>query len=368
MRAAALLLALTLTAHAQWDSIDAHTTADLRGVSAPTPGIAWISGNNGTILRTEDGGYLWQHCTTPPNAEHLDFRGIQAFDANTAIVMSSGKGDLSRLYKTTDGCQSWTLLFTNPDPEGFWDAIVVHGGSGLLIGDPVQNRFQIYGTEDAALEKWERIGETSSLHEFRFDLDAYPGESLFAASNSILLGSPTQGVIFASGGPLGSRFSLASWQRRTPDGGASYMSFKSSIPLAKGNTSGAFSLGAANQSMKHFGQLVAVGGNYAMPSESNGTSAWSKDGGQHWKVSKTSPHGYRSAVAYDSKTTTWITVGPNGTDISTDDGRNWHSIHPTPGEPADADRNWNALALPFVVGPHGHVGILNPSAFKPPTK
>ncbi len=87
--------------------------------------MAWASGTNGTVLRTEDGGYLWQACAVPPGAEHLDFRGIQAFDANTAIVMSSGKGDLSRLYKTTDGCQTWKLVFTNPDKDGFWDAIQI---------------------------------------------------------------------------------------------------------------------------------------------------------------------------------------------------------------------------------------------------
>ena len=37
--------------------------------------------------------------------------------------MSSGKGDLSRLYKTTDACKTWKLVFTNPDREGFWDAV-----------------------------------------------------------------------------------------------------------------------------------------------------------------------------------------------------------------------------------------------------
>ena len=362
MRRLILLFALTTAAHAQWDIQTSSTTADLRGIANVGGGIAWASGSNGTVLRTEDGGTLWQHCTTPPGAEKLDFRGVQAFDANTAIVMSSGPGDLSRLYKTTDGCQTWTLIFTNPDKDGFWDALVVRKGFGLLIGDPVANRFQIYGAEDAALEKWERIGESSSLRSFRFDLDAYPGETLFAASNSVLLGSPTRGFVFVSGGTLGSKFSLASWQSQKPDGDASYMSFKSSIPIARGDTSGAFSLGTANQSMTNFGQLVAVGGNYVMPDEKHDTSAWSKDGGQHWKASKTPPHGYRSAVAYDVPTKTWITVGPNGTDISTDDGRNWRALKPSPGQAPDADQKWNALSLPFVVGPKGRIGVLNPAA------
>ena len=110
-------------ARAQWEMESSGTTADLRGIDNVGGGVAWASGTNGTVLRTEDGGYLWQTCAVPPGAEHLDFRGVQAFDANTAIVMSSGKGDLSRLYKTTDGCQTWKLVFTNPDADGFWDAL-----------------------------------------------------------------------------------------------------------------------------------------------------------------------------------------------------------------------------------------------------
>jgi hypothetical protein len=72
----------------------------------------------------------------------------------------------------------------------------------------------------------------------------------------------------------------------------------------------------------------------------------------------TPPHGYRSGVAYDSYTNTWVTVGPNGTDVSTDDGANWRALRPMSTEPPDADRGWNALSLPFVVGPKGRVGKL----------
>src|ERR1700730_6514077 len=127
-RSIKLLLLLTATLatkeiQAQWDIEESHTTASLRGIHNVGGGVAWASGTNGTVLRTEDGGYLWQTCTIPPGAEKLDFRGIQAFDENTAIVMSSAKGALSRLYKTTDGCQTWKLLFTNPAKEGFWDAL-----------------------------------------------------------------------------------------------------------------------------------------------------------------------------------------------------------------------------------------------------
>jgi photosystem II stability/assembly factor-like uncharacterized protein len=119
----ALIFACLSNTHAQWNIEDSHTTADLRGIDNVGKGVAWASGTNGTVLRTTDYGTHWQTCITPPGGQTLDFRGIQAFDANTAIVMSSGKGPLSRLYKTTDACQTWKLIFTNPDPDGFWDAI-----------------------------------------------------------------------------------------------------------------------------------------------------------------------------------------------------------------------------------------------------
>jgi hypothetical protein len=90
--------------------------------------------------------------------------------------------------------------------------------------------------------------------------------------------------------------------------------------------------------------------------------------GKTWDLAQTPPHGFRTAVAYDAESNAWITVGPNGTDISTDDGRNWRALRPNPAlhEPADDDRNWNALSLPFVVGPHGRIGKLRTGALNAP--
>jgi hypothetical protein len=109
---------------------------------------------------------------------------------------------------------------------------------------------------------------------------------------------------------------------------------------------------------------VAVGGDYRKPNDPTGTAAFTTDGGQHWQAAQTPPHGYRSAVAYDADHATWITVGPNGTDISTDDGRTWIPLHPsvTEHDAPDADQHWNALSLPYVVGPHGRVGKLRGDA------
>ncbi len=207
-----LLLATlaTIPAQAQFDLQNSHTTASLRGIHSLGNGIAWASGTDGAVRRTADGGTRWQTCAIPPGAEHLDFRGIQAFDENTAIVMSSGKGDLSRLYKTTDGCRTWTLLFTNPDKEGFWDAIQFSSPDrGVLLGDPVNSIFVVMLTFNGGL-KWERqtLRATQDIN----------GEGAFAASNSsLLLESGLGSRTFCTGGPGGPRvIALGAGRSDTP--------------------------------------------------------------------------------------------------------------------------------------------------------
>ena len=80
MRPAAAFFAILIAipGQAQFTLQNSNTTADLRGIHNAGGGVAWASGTNGTVLRTEDGGYVWQSCSMPPGAEKLDFRGIQA--------------------------------------------------------------------------------------------------------------------------------------------------------------------------------------------------------------------------------------------------------------------------------------------------
>ncbi len=366
MRVALLfpLLLLALPAHAQWQILDSNTTADLRGIDNVGGGVVWASGSKGTVLRSEDAGYMWQTCPVPPGAEHLDFRGIQAFDNNTAIVMSSGKGDLSRLYKTTDGCQTWELLFTNPDKDGFWDAVKFSGRSnGMLLGDPVGGRFVVMGTLDGGLH-WTRVETT--------DLAAPPQANVFAASNSSLMvpSAPS----FVTGGPGGAYFysgdnlcTMLTAQQSPQTCIREALRFERTRLPMNGNapSAGGFSVGSSRTGLNGL-VLVVVGGDYAKPAERTGTAAHFNSYFGGWFAAKALPRGYRSAVAYASQADAWITVGPNGTDISTDDGRNWRALKPDPQlhDAPDTDRNWNALSLPFAVGPHGRIGLLEPPALK----
>jgi hypothetical protein len=366
---ALILAACGVAAHAQWEIENSGATADLRGIDNVGGGVAWASGANGTVLRTEDGGYLWQSCTIPPGAEHLDFRGIQAFDANTAIVMSSGKGDLSRLYKTTDGCHTWKLVFTNPDKEGFWDAIDADRDNAFVIGDPVGGHFAIFYSGDGELSEWLPFDRSPLRRYLALPSPQYSTESLFAASNSVFIRGSAMFhtlFLFATGGDRGA-FIYGQDFTVWPPAENSGVSVAKPLPLARSSSGGTFSIASDFQCVRQFDEechFVAVGGDYRKPSESSGTAAFSLDSIANWHAAQTPPHGYRSAVAYDAATKTWITVGPNGTDISTDDGKNWRALRPDPAmhEAPNADRNWNALSLPFVVGPNGRIGKLNPRA------
>jgi photosystem II stability/assembly factor-like uncharacterized protein len=382
----AVAFSLIASLHAQWQILTSNTTADLRGIHNVGNGVAWASGTNGTVLRTEDSGYVWQTCAIPPGAEKLDFRGIQAFDANTAIVMSSGKGDLSRVYKTTDGCHTWKLMFTNPDKDGFWDAFWLDGNEGMLVGDPVENRFVVNRSKDGGTTWTKDRSKALSVHKLSVGAFAASNGSLARATRS---SSDTRGFGedffpgFVTGGKDGA-FLVERWlgphhpKTRLGQGlpGSPPPDWNwRSMPLAKGaDATGAFAIAlrytgspCSDCGFGTYWHLVSVGGNYQKPDDTSGTAAFSDaDGGWTWTSSATPPHGYRSSVAYDEKLKTWITVGPNGTDISTDDGKNWRAIHPDAAlhEAPDADRNWNAISLPYVVGPKGRIGKLDEGALK----
>jgi photosystem II stability/assembly factor-like uncharacterized protein len=371
-------LLVTLTcAHGQWALQESHTTADLRGIHSLGNGVAWASGTGGTVLRTANDGKDWSVCSTPTGAEKLDFRGIQAFDAQTAIVMSSGKGDISRLYKTSDGCKTWKLLFTNPDTEGFWDAVQFIQGTGresgrvgYLAGDPVRGSFAEFITYNYG-QSWAAIGPgVGSLGP------AKVGEALFAASNSalqLLRNSP----VIVTGGTTSRLRETALHVKDDPR--IHYEFIGGNIPFPHSSSAGAFSFGSklardsvAETDTKKFIEkpthqgdiLVAVGGDYQKPDDPVGSAAFSNDGGMKWTSAITLPHGYRSAVAYDTAKNCWIAVGPNGTDISTDDGRNWHPLVPSSSDVSASDKSWNALSLPFVVGPHGRIGSFENGSLK----
>ncbi|HKP69133.1 MAG TPA: hypothetical protein VJV05_07610, partial [Pyrinomonadaceae bacterium] len=301
--------------------------AAFRGLSVVNEKVVWASGTGGTVIKTADGGKTWSVMTVP-GAEKLDFRDIEAFDANTAYILSIGNGEASRIYKTTDGGTTWKLQFQNTDEKAFFDAIACwNAKSCFAMSDPVNKKYVLIETKDG--EKWTPVG-TDKMAETK------DGEASFAASGTCLIAQGTKNLFLVSGGNDARVF-------RSTTGGASWL--VSDTPITKGTAgSGIFSIAMYDS---RFG--VIVGGNYERPEETKDSLAFTTDGGKSWTLAQGFT-GFRSAAAYIEKRTI-IAVGTNGTDITTNGGETWKKL---------GDENLNAVAAKgkravWAVGPKGLV-------------
>jgi photosystem II stability/assembly factor-like uncharacterized protein len=116
----AYLAAIVSLAFAQWHPQNSNTDANLNGLGIVNANVVWAFGTGGTFVRSIDGCETWR-AGTVAGAEKLDFRDVHAIDAETACVMSIGKGNEARIYKTTDGSKNWLLEYTEQNPKTFLD-------------------------------------------------------------------------------------------------------------------------------------------------------------------------------------------------------------------------------------------------------
>lgn len=330
-----LLVSATSARAQRWEVVPAPTTTSLRGVSAPSPDVVWVSGAGGTVARSVDAGATWTRVDVP-GADSLDFRDVAAVDASTAWVLSIGNGAQSRIYGTTDGGRTWTLRFTNPDSSAFYDCFAFWDARrGIAMSDPVDGRFRILVTDDGG-GTWRQVPPAATP-------EALPGEAGFAASGTcVATGAPGEAWIVTGGGERARALRTADW-------GANW-SAATIGPIA----AGAAPRGAFSVAVTDGGRLVATGGNYEEPADTTGVVALSADRGATWRpASGPAPRGYRSGVAGVPGTSgkVLVAVGTSGTDYSLDGGDSWI--------PADtlalnavafisADRGW-------AVGPRGRV-------------
>jgi photosystem II stability/assembly factor-like uncharacterized protein len=321
-----------LTQGKAWQEQDAGTDASLRGICAVSENVAWASGTGGTVLRTVDGGKRWAKVNVP-GAAALDFRDIQAFDERTAFVLSSGPGDKSRIYRTTDGGKTWRLQFTSTVGEAFYDGFAFRDRThGVAMSDPVDGRFLLLTTEDG--ETWK------PLHPATLP-PALPKEAGFAASGTSIAVLGQNDVWFVTGGAVARVF-------HSSDCGRNWTVIPS--PLASGKPSqGAFSVAIAPT-----GKGMVIGGDYEQAKVAGKNAAYSTDGGRTWTLAEKGPAGYRSAVAFlpGSSPLVWITVGTSGSEYSRDGGRTWL--------PLGTD-DYNAVSFSdagagWAVGPRGRIG------------
>lgn len=265
-----------------------------RGLSVVNDRVVWVSGSKGTVGLSIDGGknWKWMHV---PGFEKSDFRDIEAFDKNTAIIMASGTPAV--ILKTVDGGDNWKVVFRDNRPEMFLDAMDFWDEKrGMLVGDPINGRFVLLETTNGG-DGWRMLDSTLCP-------EAHDSEAVFAASGTSLRWLNKYSAVFVTGGST-SRIVFYNVLSKT--------SVSGSQEMTTGQPSqGAFSF--AHQS----GKIIIVGGDYindtAQERSFHYIDLFSFD------RFATTPSGYRSGVEFINnkkrqKRLTVITVGTRGVDL-----------------------------------------------------
>ena len=298
-----------------WQLTPTGSTARLRGLSAVSAEVAWASGSGGTVLRTVDAGATWQS-VGPPGTSTLQFRDIEAFDANDAVILSIGEGTDSRIYVTSDAGQHWTLAFMNTDPAAFYDCMTFFDRKrGLALSDPVGGFFRIISTSDGGLS-WRVV-----------DADMPPAltnEFAFAASGQCLVTAGGRDAFFATGGAAEARVF------RSGDRGESWD--VSATSMHSGEFGGIFAL--AFRDPRHG---IAVGGDLFAASPD--ALALTADGGRSWQLVAAAPDEFRSGAHWVNGRVA-IIVGETGSDVTQDAGTTWQDIDDGSFDTVDCAGGW----------------------------
>ncbi len=305
-----------------------HKTS-FRGLSVVNDSIVWASGNNGTVAKSTDGGKTF-YFDKLSGYETCDFRDIEAFDANNAIVMSTRAP--AYILKTTDGGKTWKEVYKNMDTAIFLDAMDFwNDKKGILVGDPVHKHFFMLYTLDGG-NTWQSINE-------KYTPVAGGGEAVFAASGTSLRCWGSKDFGFVTGGMKSSFYHFKSLQKA---------SHKTNLLIQQGaNSKGAFSFAVSNKA------TIAVGGNYLQDSvryknfDEIGVNLYYEDAG-------TQPFGYRSCIEKLS-INSFIACGTNGADVFNYREREWKNISKLSFNTVRRAKKGNAV---FLVGSKGKIAKL----------
>jgi len=291
----------------KWEAQKSGVETSIRALCAVDETTCWFGTAKGTIGKTSDGGNTWKLLKVA-GADEVEFRDVEAFDAKRCLAMSVGAGPASRIYQTLDGGANWKLVHQNKDPEGFYNGMAFWDeDTGILAGDPVDGKLVILKTSDGGTT-WEAMPDTPRMVE---------GEHAFAASGTHLTVAQGGHLWVGSGGKVARVFHSA-------DFGKSWSIL--TTPMISGEPStGIFSL--AFRDARHG---FAVGGDYEKESTGERNAMMTSDGGQSWTLLKNKEGGsafpFRSCVRFTPDFKSVIAIGPEGSNVSHDNGKTWASF------------------------------------------
>ena len=314
------------------------TATLLQAVSAVNDSVAWVSGHNATYARTTDGGRTWHAARVPGVDSTLQFRDVHALDARTAWLMSAGPGEQSRIYHTTDAGATWTLQFTNREPDGFYDCMAFWDARrGAAYSDAVNGRVTVITTDDGGAT-WNPVPATAAPA-------AQPGEGGFASSGTCLVaGRGGRGWIATgnAGGP-----DARSRVLRTEDYGQSWTA--TDVPVAAGEAAGLATITFLDDRTG-----AALGGLIAKLDSATDNVALTSDGGRTWRPGgRPSFPGAVFGAAYVPRAggPTLVAVSPKGASVSYDGGTAWARL--------DTLAYWGIGFAPsgtgWITGPRGRI-------------
>jgi photosystem II stability/assembly factor-like uncharacterized protein len=313
--------------------VSSGTRTSLRGLCVVNDNVVWVSGSNGTIGKSLNGGKNWNWMTVK-GFEKTQFRDIEAFDANTAIIMAVDSP--AYILKTTDGGDTWKVVYENRTRGMFLDAMdFCDFANGVVVGDPIDKKvFMAYTTDNG-----------NSWNEFPDDKKPKTdsGEAFFAASGTNIRLYRNGSYFIVSGG---TRSGIIEKAETTV------------LPLIQGNeTTGANSIDVYDNGnpAKPGKKMIIVGGDFNAPSSTDKNCFYSMDGGKTWKYPRVPPHGYRSCVEYLSQKDI-ISCGINGVDFSSDGGKTWKWISKEGFHVGKIARNGSAF---FLAGENGKIAKLS---------
>ena len=321
-----------MTQGTYWQNVPTGTTASLRGIAAVSDSICWVSGSQGVVCRTTDGGRNWRQIPVLPG-DSLDFRDIEAFGNGKAVLMSAGLGNASRIFVLEDGGRSWREVLVNEAPGGFFNGMDFWDKKrGILAGDPIDGRLFLLKTADGG-ETWQRIPPENipMLKEEEYG---------FAASGSHITTQGKNRVWIGTGGKMSRVFF-------SEDAGETWS--VSETPIIQGASStGIFSLDFRSKK-----QGIAVGGDYTKESMIQKTIIRTQDSGQKWALIKNQNVPYVSSVRFlDRKV---VAVGPAGSFISQNQGKTWQQFSETGFHAVDTPPKHHTC---WASGTAGRVGRL----------
>ncbi|OQP68499.1 WD40/YVTN/BNR-like repeat-containing protein [Niastella populi] len=276
-------------------------SVSIRGLSPVNDNVVWVSGSHGTVGRSLDGGKTWQWIIVK-GFEKTDFRDIEAFNANTAIIM--GIAEPARILKTTDGGASWKVVFSDSTKGMFLDAMDFYDNKhGVVVGDPIDNKFFIAKTTNGG-NTWRKIPAVMQSN-------ALAGEACFASSGTNIHYFRNKDFLFVSGGKA---------SRLHDDAGGRL------IPIIQGKEStGANSIAVRSDGPRVANTFIITGGDFTNDKDTTLNCVLTNDGGHTWIHPTTPPHGYRSCITYISNKKL-LCCGTSGVDLSTDSGMTWRLI------------------------------------------